>query len=711
MNTANSYPDVNQLLSTVRADYEKNRMSTNKSYVKLMLNHLQDFDIVSFDVFGTVVTRLVECPIDVFAFVEAKLASLGYTPAAGFAKNRLLAEQQARNAAYDRNKAEEISIDEIYHTLVAHFDYTQDFANIAKSCEQNSEVDLCVAISDHFELISQLKKLGKTIIFVSDMYLHPQNVEKILKTNGFDNYDHLFVSSHLGKTKHSGKIWTAVRNVIGNDKKIFHFGDNIHADVITPNKYGIQTQHYDRFLNERRVGAELDPNLLPFSFLAQATKLRQNPNFDAQKQIWSSLGASLGSMILYSFTNWLAKQIEAHKIDHVFFCARDAQAIHKAWHLQDFDNKIGCTSSYLYVSRRVLRYSLCYTEIVKNKYLSEASLNFIINESCEPGDSYSQIFKPFNISQTKIYQDGFKAIFGSLESKIDWSRVNEIKNYIQEFLLDDLLPVFKQVFDNTTNYYHQEGLISNDNKIAIVDLGWNGTIQMSIASLRSYFDVDSKVYGYYYGLFRQNTTGRLYKNGPMTAAFWNKFLRQDETHTMINSINLLENFHSADHQTTIDFYLSSEDNRYHPALKEDKDHKYINSFNETIKLFQDAALQGISEWISTGSHMGISADSINIISANAAMAQVFCSPNKNEIEALGAIEHSTLHNHDEFHRIIPNHLPTKQDQISDLLHRGGWPVGVMTHWVNLGIKEKNPVAYQVARQHFDSYSDLIKSKF
>lgn len=711
MTISNTHFDANQMLLAVRTDYEKNRMATNKNYVDLMLNQLQDFDIISFDVFDTVVTRLVECPIDVFAFIEAKLVSQGYVLARGFAKNRLLAEQQARNTAFNKNRAEEISIDEIYNVLVAQFGYTQDFANVAKSCEVSSEIDLCVAISDHSELISQLKKLGKTIIFVSDMYLHPQDIEMILKTNGFDNYDYLFVSSFFGKTKHSGKIWTEVKNVVGNDKKIFHFGDNIHADVITPNKYGIQTKHYDRFLNERRVGAELNPNLLPFSFLSQATKLRKSLDSCTKKHMWSSLGTSLGSIILYSFTNWLAEQIKTQKIDHVFFCARDAQAIHKAWQLQDFDTKIGCTSSYLYVSRRVLRYSLCYTEIVKDRCLSDASLNFIINESCEPEDSYAQIFEPFNISQTRICQDGFKTIFGNLNSKIDWSRIDEVKGYIQEFLLDDLLPVFKQVFENTTNYYHQEGLMSDNNKIAIVDLGWNGTIQMSIASLRSYFGVDSKVYGYYYGLFRQNTTGRLYKNGPMTAAFWNKFLRQDETTTLINSINLLENFHSADHQTTVDFYLSNTDGCYYPTLKEDKGYAYINSFNETFKLFQDYALQAISEWVTTGSYMGILATNISIASANAAMAQVFCSPNKHEIETLGAIEHSMLHNHDEFHRIIPNNLPKTQEQVSVLLHRGGWPAGVMTHWINLGIKEKNPTAYQIARQHFDCYPELIKSKF
>ncbi|WP_294033351.1 hypothetical protein [uncultured Moraxella sp.] len=221
MTISNAHFDANQMLLAVRTDYEKNRMATNKNYVDLMLNQLQDFDIISFDVFDTVVTRLVECPIDVFAFIEAKLVSQGYILARGFAKNRLLAEQQARNTAFNKNRAEEITIDEIYNALVAQFGYTQDFANAAKSCEVSSEIDLCVAISDHSELISQLKKLGKTIIFVSDMYLHPQDIEMILKTNGFDNYDYLFVSSFFGKTKHSGKIWTEVKNVVGNEKKSF----------------------------------------------------------------------------------------------------------------------------------------------------------------------------------------------------------------------------------------------------------------------------------------------------------------------------------------------------------------------------------------------------------------------------------------------------------------------------------------------------------
>lgn len=697
------------LLEGVRNHFEQSGMKLNETYVQEMLKTLTEYDVISFDVFDTLVTRLLECPIDVFAYIEAELLFHGFD-AEDFAKKRLFAEQTARDIAYKNRRAEEITIDEIYTVLFEQFGYPQDLVEIAKKCEKLCEIEICVAISDNLELIKKLKSIGKTIICVSDMYLNPEDIEAILHKNGFNQYDHLFVSSKLNKTKHTGKIWDIVKATIGEDKKIFHIGDNIHADVEKPKQLGIQAFHYSRFLNERRVGAELSPLLLPFSFLSQAQKLRQTPHQDvAQKEIWHTLGSSLGAIILYSFTTWLSEHVKTNKIDHVFFCARDAQIIDKVWQLRDLNTQLGCTSSYLYVSRKVLRYSLCYIEIMKNHCLSQDSLYFLINESCGDNATYRDIFKPFDISDEQIYKHGFKEKIGDLNYPLDWSKIDTIKDYIQEYLLDDLKPSFKVIFDNTTGYYQQAGLLDNNKKFAIVDLGWSGTIQMSIINIREYFNIHTKVYGYYYGLFREHVVGRFFKNGFMTSAFWKPFLRKNETYVLRNAVNILENLHSANHETTINF-IQSEQGIYSPVFKSDENGHYLSNFNNTIAIFQNAVLETIQQWHEYGNSMGVAKEYITPAVAVSAIAQVVCSPNKQEIQALGRIQHSACHHHETFQSLIPEKLPHKTSRVYSYLHNGGWAVGVMTHWINQGIKSTDYEMYQVARREFDDYGDLIKTK-
>ena len=329
------------LLKNVRRDFEKHKITTDEQYIKLILNEAKDIDIVSFDIFDTLVTRLFECPIDIFAYVENVLLFNGYKEYAGFARHRLQAEEMARNFAWQERGAEEICINEIYIALkILVPNISDDLITLAKETEKQAEVLSCIAIPDNLILIQELKAKGKEIIFVSDMYLKPDDINKILKFNNLDLYDHLFVSSESGKTKHTGKIWQVVKNKIGN-KSILHIGDNLVADVEIPKTKSIQSFHYTRFLNERRTGANLDPSLITFSLLSQARKLRKNisPTNKNEDFFWENLGSSLGSLILYSFTDWLQERVKASKIEHIFFCARDAQVIKNCWDLRNLNIK------------------------------------------------------------------------------------------------------------------------------------------------------------------------------------------------------------------------------------------------------------------------------------------------------------------------------------------------------------------------------------
>ena len=71
----------------------------DENYIATALKKAKDADVVSFDIFDTVLTRVLECPIDLFAYVERELLAHGFD-AKGFAKIRFDAENRARAIAW-----------------------------------------------------------------------------------------------------------------------------------------------------------------------------------------------------------------------------------------------------------------------------------------------------------------------------------------------------------------------------------------------------------------------------------------------------------------------------------------------------------------------------------------------------------------------------------------------------------------------------------
>ena len=700
------------LLLAVREKWLSQQPEIDEKYIAAALKQAENADVVSFDIFDTVLTRVLECPIDVFAYVERELLAQGL-PAKGFAKIRFDAENRARAVAWNATKAEETTFNEIYQQVqnAPQLAGASNVVEAAREAEIQAEQIACVPIADQVELIKRLKAAGKTIIFVSDMYLSQAQIQAILAYNQMDSLcEHLFVSSEYNKTKHTGKIWDVVRQYIPATQRILHIGDNVHSDVEQPQKADIDTLHYPRFIAERRVGASLSADLVPFSILSRLAGL-DTSHSDPEEAFWRKLGQSLGALTLYSYIQWLAKQVKRNKIEHIYFCARDAQVIQAAWNICDLDKVCGTTSSYLYVSRKVLRYSTCYTEIVQNGRLSDASLRFLFELSHNEKNTFRDVFAPFNLSDETLTQHGLLNIIGSLDSAYDWSKVPAVKEYLNNFLLDDILLTFKAVFDNAMGYYRQEGVFRDDRKAAIVDLGWAGTMQAALIDLRHYAGAEKNLAGYYYGLWGVNDAiaGRSYHNGVMFSAFGNKFEQLKDALLLRNGVNLLENLHSANHETTVDFKQMGD--TFEPVFKKDVRYRYLGWYNSTIAHFQAAALDAICTWHAGEQHLTLSADEVSVDAAIAAMMQVFCSPNKQEIAHLGQITHAATYAHAEFRPIVETELPKNSSEVYSFLYGGGWPCGVMKYWYNSGLQTVNPHLYHLAKQEFAAYPEFIRNQF
>ena len=84
--------------------------------IKKELYKAQKYDIVSFDIFDTLIERNVEKPTDIFFQVGVGCFS-NYEMAMDFQKRRIIAEHIARNIS----KTGEVNLDDIYNALEGQY--------------------------------------------------------------------------------------------------------------------------------------------------------------------------------------------------------------------------------------------------------------------------------------------------------------------------------------------------------------------------------------------------------------------------------------------------------------------------------------------------------------------------------------------------------------------------------------------------------------
>ena len=197
----------------------------------LSIKNNNKIEFISFDIFDTLLLRNVPKPTDIFNIIEEKYELKG------FKQQRLKAEILARK----KKPEEEVTLDEIYFYLQEH----------NKKYELEIEKESLYANKELLELFSEVKKMGKKIICISDMYLDKQYIVDILEKNGFDGIDEVFVSSDVMLTKEKGTLYPYVLKSLGvTSDKVIHIGDNYKSDVVQAKLQGIQAIHYEQKLNK-----------------------------------------------------------------------------------------------------------------------------------------------------------------------------------------------------------------------------------------------------------------------------------------------------------------------------------------------------------------------------------------------------------------------------------------------------------------------------
>lgn len=272
-------------------------------------------DIISFDIYDTLIIRSFVQPNDVFKFLEKN------ENIKGFYKARLKAEKKVR--CYYKHIKEDITISDIYAFMNPKY---KNFIDI----EKKYEIKYTNKNRKIFEIYQEALKQNKKIIFTTDMYLDRKTILQILSNNGYDNFYKLYISGEIGLTKRSGHLFQYVINDLKIEpNKMLHIGDDLNNDILQAQNYNIDTYKIDKYIEEFLYSSD-NKKFLEFykknktniyasillSLYARHSLLEKN-----FKNFHEYLGYYIAGLSAYSYVQYI-NSISKNK-DAILFIARD----------------------------------------------------------------------------------------------------------------------------------------------------------------------------------------------------------------------------------------------------------------------------------------------------------------------------------------------------------------------------------------------------
>lgn len=449
-------------------------------------NAIACHNIISFDIFDTLLIRPVLRPEHLFeliAYDARKILGDDFFP---FAEQRMEAELSARQGK------EEITLHAIYDQLHRLWPgLSQESLSEVKALELRTEMVVARPNPLIQPLYLEALEQGKTIIYTSDMYLPSETIRVMLAKAGYHPDYKLFLSSELGVTKWSGRLFEHILNTLGiKAHALLHIGDNKHADVIMAKKYGIDSYHLpklsDLLLKHPRGRSiwkkplthphGMSPLLSLMAGTMVADIAAKQPELLFSKrsllsESWDSFGYQVAGPLFLGFTMWLQREVKAYQPDLLCFLSRDGKIIKRIYELLSPEDS-GSTR-YVLASRRCLNIArITKLDALALEYLTGSPepmtfRQFIERLDLEPANQ-DAVFKELSIDPDRMVRSAYdmqklRALFFKLEYLILEKATKE-----REALL---------------HYYKQIGFLDSAKPI-IVDIGWHGRLLYAINSQR-----------------------------------------------------------------------------------------------------------------------------------------------------------------------------------------------------------------------------------
>ena len=312
-------------------------------------------DVISFDLFDTLVVRQALFSADVIELTEYRLREKGIQ-IENFTEKRLKYEK-----ALSKHTAP--TLEEIYEHVLSRESAGMTAKELA-DLEWSIDYELIVPRQDMVEFLSGLYKKGKQVYIVTDTYYTKSKITKMLEKCGVQGYTGILVSCEY-KTGKTQELFGELKMLAG-EKKCLHIGDDLYADVECADKAGISSCHIYSSLDLLEMtgylGLQKSFEQLPVRMKTGifAARMFNSPfQFETKDKILSvknaaDIGFLFMAPMICDFVIWFRQQIKKSGLKNIFFGARDGYLIKQLYDMlesADLCNPLKCSSIYFMTSR------------------------------------------------------------------------------------------------------------------------------------------------------------------------------------------------------------------------------------------------------------------------------------------------------------------------------------------------------------------------
>ena len=455
----------------------------------------------------------------------------------------------------------------------------QLFCDICVEEELASELKVLYVLPDIVDLLTQLQSENKQIIAISDFYLPKHMMKVIFGELKLDSYfTQLWISCDYLVSKRSGRLYDLVLEDLKlTPEDILMIGDNNVSDVQIPASKGIYSLWLSAEIRHKWYKKRLKELESP-KYSESIIKSHYMKNTSHFENIVFSL---------YSFIETLHEKLlrDGHK--NVFFLSREGQFFKKLFDSyqehRKFSDACKLQTHYLIVSR-------------KSTFLP--SLGPI------EGEEFNVLFRQYKLisayeflSSLNFPEDEIVEIRAQL--KIDMTLRES--DFPDSLTLKNLkaLPFFQSRYEhhravqkeNFVSYINDSGVDWQKDSLAVVDVGWKGSIQDNICKI---LNIKTGIDGYYLGLCPLAETSKT--NRKLGLLFYNINGAQSSNYQIYNvNRSLFEMILGADHGSASS-YESEEGSAYPLTDEQEKEHDFFqnvispiqeNIFNMFLKINSD----------------------------------------------------------------------------------------------------------------------------
>lgn len=453
------------------ADYYENvRLSSDKpeSYVNIykgFKEQIDKHDVISFDIFDTLVFRPFSEPTALFYLLEKEIGIMN------FHNIRVAMEHEARQLHYRRFGNYETDFSEIWEMIEKCIGTEVKAGAII---EQNLELQLCYANEDMLSFYKYAIDTGKTVIITSDMYFSGEFISRLLNKCGYSGWHRMFISSEYQNNKYSGGIYDLIHSEY-KDKSILHIGDNIRSDVKNAISHGIASFHIP---NTDISGGKFRARDMS-AIIGSAYRGVVNHVIYAGSTLKSmdyEFGYIYGGLFVLGYCNFIHNYCELHNIDKILFLSRDGDIIKQAYDFLYPD----ANTEYVYWSRKAA------TKLMAQADRYDFFRRFLYHK-VNQNIKLSDVFISMNLD-CLFEESGF----GEDEYLTD-KNAGSVKKYLDE-RWEDVLALYETEHKSARTYYGK--VLENCSSAVAVDIGWAGSGAVSLDYLvRNVWNIPCSITG------------------------------------------------------------------------------------------------------------------------------------------------------------------------------------------------------------------------